>query len=124
MGQDIVADGLNCIMNAKISGKTKVVLKHNSKLLMNVLAIGKLKGYIASYQNTPEGFVVEFGNLHACKAVKPRYVAKVQDIEKYVRRYLPSRNMGIVILSTSSGLMTHQTALEKRIGGGVVAYFY
>ncbi|MEK6847227.1 MAG: 30S ribosomal protein S8 [Nanoarchaeota archaeon] len=124
MSQDVVADGLNCIMNAKISGKSRIVLKHHSKFLTNILAIGKLKGYIENYQNTPEGFVVEFGKLHACKAVKPRYVVKVNDIDRYVRRYLPARSMGIIILSTSSGLMTHQTALDKRVGGSVVAYFY
>ena len=124
MSQDVVADGLNCIMNAKISGKSRVVLKHHSKLLTNVLAIGKLKGYIEHYQISSEGLVVEFGKLHVCKAVKPRYVVKINDIDKYVRRYLPARGMGIIILSTSSGLMTHQTALEKRVGGGVVAYFY
>ena len=124
MSQDVVADGLNCVMNAKISGKTRVVLKHHSKLLINVLAIGKLKGYFEHYYHTPDGLVVEFGKLHACKAVKPRYIVKINDIDRYVRRYLPARGMGIIILSTSSGLMTHQTALEKRVGGGVIAYFY
>ena len=57
-------------------------------------------------------------------AVKPRFTATVLEIEKYVRRYLPARNFGIVIISTSSGLLTHQEALEKNIGGCLIAYFY
>jgi ribosomal protein S8 len=32
--------------------------------------------------------------------------------------------MGFVIISTNQGLMTHQTAEEKNIGGSVIAYFY
>jgi len=124
MSQDIVADGLNRIMNAKRAGKTSVTLKHQSKFLINVLAIGKLKGYIANYHTTPQGLIIEFGKFHACMAVKPRYVVKVGDIDKYIRRYLPARGIGMIVISTSKGLVTHQTALEKHIGGSVIAYFY
>ncbi len=43
---------------------------------------------------------------------------------KYARRYLPARDMGVLILSTSQGLMTHHAALEKNIGGSLIAYVY
>ncbi len=67
---------------------------------------------------------IEFGKLNYCKAVKPRYVVKARTIDKYVRRYLPARDMGVLVISTSQGLMTHQTAIEKNLGGSVIAYFY
>ena len=124
MSQDLVADGLNRIMNAKKAGKSSVTLKQQSKFLIQVLAVGKLKGYIESYHNETDGLEIKFGKLNVCKAVKPRYVVKVHEIDKYVRRYLPARNLGIVIVSTSEGLMTHHTAVDKGIGGCVVAYFY
>ncbi|MEK6908529.1 MAG: 30S ribosomal protein S8 [Nanoarchaeota archaeon] len=124
MSQDIVSDGLNRIMNAKLAGQASITLKHHSKFLQNILAIGKLKDYISEYSVTPKGLFVEFKNLHKCKAVKPRYVVKVKDIDKYVRRYLPARGIGTIIISTSKGLVTHQTAFDKGIGGSIVAYFY
>ncbi len=124
MSQDIVSDGLNRIMNAKVAGQTEVTLKHHSKFLQNILAIGKLKGYISEYSVTSKVLVVVFGNLNKCKAVKPRYIVKVKDIDKYIRRYLPARGIGSIIISTSKGLVTHQTALDKGIGGSIVAYFY
>lgn len=124
MSQDIVSDGLNRIMNAKVAGQTNITLKHHSKFLQNVLAIGKLKNYISEYSVTPKGLYVEFSKLNKCKAVKPRYIVKTKDIDKYVRRYLPARGIGVLVISTSKGLMTHQTALDKGIGGSVVAYFY
>ena len=124
MSQDVVSDGLNRIMNAKKASKTSVILKQHSKFLLQVLAIGKLKGYIESYHTTPQGLEIKFGKVNVCKSVKPRYVVKVHDIDKYVRRYLPSRNLGIIVISTSEGLMTHHTAIDKGIGGCVVAYFY
>lgn len=124
MSQDIISDGLNRIMNAKLAGQTNITLKHHSKFLQNILAIGKMKKYITEYNTTPKGLFVEFGHLNKCKAVKPRYIVKVNDIDKYVRRYLPARGMGIIIISTSKGLVTHQTAIDKNIGGSVIAYFY
>lgn len=125
MSQDIVADTLNLIMNAKRAGKKSVSVKQSSKLLISVLAIGKLKSYIKDYQAEGRGLVIQLGDaLNACKAVKPRYLIRAQDIMKYARRYLPARDMGVVIISTSEGLMTHHTALEKNKGGAIVAYFY
>ena len=45
MSQDIVADALNEIMNAKKARKSEIALNKNSKLLRNVLDIAKERGY-------------------------------------------------------------------------------
>lgn len=125
MSQDIVADTLNQMMNAKKAGKESIVITRSSKFLQSVLAMGKVRGYIKSYKAKDKGLEIEFGDkFNACKAVKPRYIVKTKDIQKYVNRYLPARDMGIVIVSTSQGLMTHQAAQDKKIGGSVIAYFY
>ena len=124
MSQDIVADALNQIMNAKKASKSPVEIKRYSKVLLNILAIGKLKGYIGDYKVEGNNLVVKIDKLNKCKAVKPRYIVKSKTIDKYVRRYLPARDMGTVIISTNQGLMTHQTAIQKNIGGSVMAYFY
>ena len=124
MSQDIVADGLNKIMNASRAGKKKVELKHHSKLLMSVLAIAKLRGYIKHYEIIDKTLNVEIGNLNSCSAIKPRFMVQTDEMEKYSKRYLPAKNIGVLIISTSKGLMTHLTALEKNIGGSLVAYIY
>ena len=46
MKQDIVANSLNQIMNAKKAGKKQVLLKDKSKLLVNLLDMMKQRGYI------------------------------------------------------------------------------
>ena len=124
MSQDIVADALNMIMNAKKARKEKISVKINSKLLTSILAIAKLKGYIKSYKAQEKGIEVELGEIHGCKSIKPRYVVSAKNIEKYISRYLPAKNLGILIISTSQGLMTHQTAIEKNIGGSLIAYMF
>lgn len=126
MSQDIVADALNMIKNAKRAGKENVKIKIISNLLVEVLKIMKQKGAIKRYKiNVKDKFLeVSIGELSECKAVKPRFSANKEQIEKYRRRYLPSRNLGTVIISTNKGLMTHEEAQEENIGGSLIAYFY
>lgn len=123
MSQDVISDALNQIMNAKRARKQEIKIKKHSKLLLKLLEIAKERKYIESY--TAKGNEVEIKfNLNNCRAIKPRFTVQVKDIDKYVRRYLPARNFGIIVLSTSAGLMTHEDALEKNLGGSLIAYFY
>lgn len=123
MAHDIVADALNMIKNAK---KEVVEIKRISNLLVEILKIMKQENAIKKYKINPKEKTVEItlGDLVDCKAIKPRFTVQKDEIEKYRRRYLPSRNIGSVIISTSKGLMTHKEAQEEKIGGCFIAYFY
>ncbi len=126
MSQDTVSDTLNQLMNALRAGKSEVEVKKYSKFLLSVLALAKLKGYVESYQADPAAktLKIKIGRLNGCNSIKPRLVLKANEIERYVKRYLPAKNIGIIIISTPQGLMTHQTSLEKNLGGSLIAYFY
>ena len=123
MSQDIIADALNQIMNAKKAKKTSVVIKKHSKLLRNILDIAKESGYL-DYEVDGTELKVEIFKLNELKAVKPRYTVSVKDINKYVRRYLPAKNFGFVIVSTNKGLMKAEDAEEQNLGGCLIAYMY
>lgn len=124
MSQDIVADTLNQMMNTLRAGKENLVVNKHSRLLLSVLAIAKLKGYVKDYKTDGTKLKIELGKLNGCNAIKPRFMVKVNDFEKYVQRYLPAKNLGILIVSTPKGLMTHLTASDKNLGGCLIAYFY
>ena len=125
MSQDIVADGLNQIMNAKRIEKRELVIKRYSKVLLNLFEIMKAKGHINYKVNEEEKTVdVKIIRLNKCKAVKPRYYVEVEGIDKYLRRFLPSRNFGDLIISTNKGLLNHKNAIKNNLGGSVIAYFY
>ena len=126
MSQDIVADGLNKIVNARKAGKENVEIKIISNVLIEILKIMKQKKAIRSYKidSKEKSVEVTIGNLIECKAIKPRYTVKKDWIEKYVRRYLPARDYGTIIVSTNKGLVTHEEALEQNLGGCLIAYFY
>jgi len=126
MSQDIISDALNMIMNAKKSGKKEVAIARYSKFLLEILNIAKKAGYIEKCEidEKEKKLIVHIGELNECRAIKPRFFVMVPEIEKYIRRYLPARNFGIIIVSTSKGLLTHEEAQEKKIGGSLIAYFY
>ncbi len=126
MSQDIVADALNMIKNAKKARKEIVEIDRISNLLIEVLKIMKQKNAIKKYKIDSKNKSVEItiGELSECKAIKPRFSVDKTQIEKYRRRYLPSRKIGIVVISTNKGLMTHEEAQEEKIGGSLIAYFY
>ena len=126
MSQDIVADALNTMRNAKRAGKETVEVKKISNLLIEVLKIMKQKEAIKKYKINPKDKSVEItiGDISECKAIKPRFTVQKDEIEKYERRYLPARGIGTMIVSTNKGLMTHEEAKEEDIGGCLIAYFY
>jgi len=123
MSQDIVSDTLNKIMNAKKANKSYVVCTRFSKLLIKVLDMMKQYEYIDYTLN--EGVLrIEMKELSICSSIKPRYTVNKENLEKYVRRFLPARDYGYVIVSTSKGLMTNNEAKENKLGGSLIAYFY
>ena len=123
MSQDIVADGLNQIMNAKKARKNVVVLKKHSKILRKVLDLAKDAGYL-KYEINGNEIKITINDINEIRAIKPRYTVSVSKINSYVRRYLPAKNYGFVIVSTSKGIMKHEEAEEQNIGGCLLAYMY
>ena len=126
MSQDVVADALNMVRNAAVSKNKSAKVKRISNLLIEILKIMRQKNTIKKYKFDNNNKSVEIfpGELSECKAIKPRFSVNKEQIEKYRRRYLPSRNVGTIIISTNEGLMVHEEAQRKGIGGSLIAYFY
>ena len=126
MSHDVVADALNMIRNAVKARSDIVKINRISNLLIEVLKIMKQEGAVKKYKIDPKEKSVEvtLGEMHDCKAIKPRFTVKKEQIERYRRRYLPARDIGTMIISTNKGLITHEESFEEQIGGCLVAYFY
>jgi len=126
MSQDTVADALNMMRNAKKARKEVIEVKIISNLLIEVLKIMKQKGAIKKYKIDPKQKSAEItlGDLTECKSIKPRFTVQKDEVDKYIRRYLPARGIGEMIISTDKGLITHEEALEEGVGGCLIAYFY
>ena len=125
MSQDILSDGLNQIMNAVRIGKQELTIRRYSKVLINLFEMMNAKGHISYGINEGDKTAtVKIIKLNECRAVKPRYYVSVDSIDRYLRRFLPSRNFGSLVISTNKGLINHKEAIANKIGGSVIAYFY
>ena len=64
------------------------------------------------------------GKINKVNVIRPQFQIKLDEIEKFEKRYLPAKDFGVIIISTNKGLMTHTEAKEKQIGGKLIAYCY
>lgn len=126
---DILANGLTTIFNNEMRNKRECIISPASKLLGQVLRVMQLHGYIGEFEYIDDGRFGKFkvqllGRINKCGAIRPRFPVKVDEIEEWEKKFLPSREMGILILSTSSGILSHKEAKAKGHGGRLLAFVY
>jgi len=120
---------MSAIKNAEIVRKKEVIVKPASKLAGEVLRIMQREGYIGEIEYIDDGRAGKFrvqllGRINNCGSIKPRFPVKKDEILEYAKQYLPSRDLGILIISTSKGLKTHIECMKEGIGGVLIAYVY
>ncbi|HEC82127.1 MAG TPA: 30S ribosomal protein S8 [Thermoplasmatales archaeon] len=129
MLHDPLADALSAIKNAEQKGKQHCIVKPASKLIRNVFTLLQEEGYIKSFEikDDRRGGVFEVnlkGVINDCGAIKPRYPVGREELEKWEARYLPARDFGLLILTTTEGVVSNKKARELGIGGKLLAYVY
>jgi len=126
---DPLANALTTLQNSDLRRKKECVISPASNLIGHVLKILQRFGYIGEFEFVDDGkagfFRVQLvGRINKCRAIKPRFSTSYREIEKFEKMFLPAYNIGLLIISTSQGLMTHIEAKEKKIGGKLIAYVY
>ncbi|MEW6328940.1 MAG: 30S ribosomal protein S8 [Candidatus Micrarchaeota archaeon] len=129
MANDPLSDALNTIKTHEIVGKRECVIKPASKLIREVLFIFQKHNYIGEFEFVDDGksgsFRVQLlGRINKCSTINPRFAVKKEQWSKWEQRYVPSKDFGVLIVSTPLGLMTNADAKEKKIGGRLIAYVY
>jgi len=126
---DPAVDGLTKLRNAEMASKKSCMLKPASKFIGEILKVAKENTYIEDYKAIDEKGVLSYevklnGRMNTCKGIQPRHAVKRQGFEKFEKRYLPARDVGILVVSTPQGVMSHRDAKKKGIGGRLVAFIY
>ncbi len=62
--------------------------------------------------------------INDCGVIKPRFSVKVDEFEKWEKRFLPARDVGILIVSTPNGVMTHKKVKEAHTGGRLLSFVF
>jgi len=128
MRHDLLSDALSAIQNGdSVGGKEAVSAA--SKLVKDVLHVLQKKKYIGNFELVDDGRGGRFrigllGTINRCGSVRPRFSVCKGDWEKWEKRYLPAAGFGVLIVSTSKGVMTHEEAKHAEIGGKLLAYVY
>jgi small subunit ribosomal protein S8 len=128
-GNDPLASALSAIDNAESVGHLTQMVQPASNEIGSVLEVLYDRGYIDGFQRIDNGkagqFEVELkGGINACGPVKPRYSAGADEFERWEKRFLPARDYGTLVVTTSHGIMSHYEARRNGIGGQVIAYVY
>lgn len=126
---DPVANVLSHINNYEKTGRKELITENNSKLMRGILTLMQQENLIGSHEEIEDGKgnllkINLIGSINKTGVIKPRYRIKVTDFEKYEKRYLLAKDFGILIISTSKGLMTHKQAKEQNLGGTLISYAY
>jgi small subunit ribosomal protein S8 len=129
MQQDTLNDAMSVIKNAEKVGKGECTVRPSSKLIGRVLKVMQENGYIRQFELVNDGRsglykVALAGQINDCGVIRPRYSVKVADLEKYESRYLPAQDFGVLILTTTKGVVTHMDAKKGGVGGKLLAFVY
>ncbi|MFX0013669.1 MAG: 30S ribosomal protein S8 [Promethearchaeota archaeon] len=124
---DPLANAMSTIANAEILGRKEATIRPASRIIANVLRVIQKYGTIGEFEVMEDLWIISvqlLGRISKIGVIKPRYPVKVRDYVEWEKRFLPARDMGILVVSTSEGVMSHHEAKEKNLGGRLLAYVY
>ncbi len=126
---DSLVSGFTTIMENELRGNRECTITPASKLVASVLRVMQKQGYIGEIELVDDGRggkikIQLLGRINNCGSIRPHFPVTRDETEDWVRSFLPSRDLGVVILSTSAGVLTHHEAREKKIGGALLAFVY
>lgn len=130
LSTDPVADMLTRIRNAALAGKTQVNLPH-SKLKETIAKELKKANYLADVKVSGEG-VTKTLEITVNEPGTNATFTEITRVSKPGRRVYAGANeiprvkngRGIVLVSTSKGIMTGQAARRARLGGELICKVY
>ncbi|CAD8116977.1 unnamed protein product [Paramecium primaurelia] len=130
---NVLNDCLRSIVNAErlqlLQGRKQVLIRPTSKLVVKFLQVMQRHGYIGEFEIVDDHrsgkIVVELlGRINKCGVISPRYDVTLGEFERWANNILPARQFGCVVLTTNVGILTHEEARQRHIGGKILGFFY
>lgn len=128
MRHDLLADVFSIIKNMESIGRKECIVPA-SNLIKNVLKIMHKHKYIGDFDLIKDGKGGKFrvkliGKINNCNVIKPRFYMKKDEFIKSEKRYLPANNVGILIITTSKGVVDQKEAKKHEVGGSLLGFVY
>lgn len=129
MRHDPLNDIINTIKSASSIGRREIEVGPAARMIGRVLKVMQDYNYITSFEVIEDGqggkFKIHLNNtINNCGTIKPRYSVKKVNLDTFESRYLPAQDFGILIVTTTKGVMSHVEARKHGLGGKLLAYIY
>ncbi len=129
--QDPISDMFTCIRNGQIANKTRVITLY-SLFKLCILKVFLSEGFIKNY------IVSNITTKKKCIFIHLKYFTGIPVITTIVRVSKPSlriykksvdipyilSGLGLVVISTSKGVMSDKKARFLKLGGEILCYIY
>nr|WCQ78585.1 ribosomal protein S8 [Galeola lindleyana] len=131
MGRDIIADIITSIRNADMDQKRRVQIA-STNLTKNIVKIILREGFIENvrkHKESKKNLLVSTLRNRKARKMNPIILKRISRpglriYSNYKRIPKILGGMGILILSTSRGMMTDREARLEKIGGEILCYIW
>ena len=129
MRHDPLNDIIVSIKNASNIGQSEIVIGPAARMIGKVLKVMQEYNYLKSFEIIEDGkggkFKINLNTtINNCGIIKPRFAVKKINLDRFESRYLPAQDFGILIVTTTKGIMSHVEARKLGLGGKLLAYIY
>jgi len=126
---NVLASMFASLQNSEMRRKKEALVVPASNLASEVLKVLQRRRYIGEFEVIDDGIMGKLriqllGRINRCGVISPRFPVKVRDYARWESRFLPAVGVGILIVSTPQGVMSHSDAEEKNLGGRLIGFVY
>src|SRR5215467_2914081 len=126
---NIVSNLFATIDNNESRRKRECMAIPASRFASEILRVLQKHRYIGEFEQVDDGRAGKFriqllAKINKCGIITPRFSVRKNDYLNWERRFLPAYNMGLILVSTSTGILSHREAQEQGIGGVLIGYVF
>jgi small subunit ribosomal protein S8 len=126
---NVLSNLFTTIYNNESRRKKECIVSPSSIFASEILRVMQKERYIGEFEQIDDNRHGKFriqllAKINKCGIITPRFSVRKGEYLNWERQFLPAYNMGVLLVSTSRGIMTHHEAQEQGLGGVLVGYVY
>ncbi len=125
---DLISALFTTLQNNEMVRNRECIVKA-SKLVGEVLKVIQRHGYIGAFEYIENGrgglYKIQLlGRINRSAPISPYFSVAADEFEEFERRFLPGRGIGVIVVTTPKGVMSHEEAKKLHTGGRLLGYVY
>jgi small subunit ribosomal protein S8 len=124
-----VSNLFTTLYNNEARRKKECLVSPSSKFASEILRVLQKYRFIGEFEQIDDNRMGKFriqllAKINKCGIITPRYNLKKDEYLNWERQFLPAYNVGLLLVSTSKGIMSHHDAQIQGLGGVLIGYVY